>query len=644
MSFRLKTILGVALIEVTLLIILVWNGMELMRRSSEDQLIQRAETTAALFASMVKDGVLSYDLATLETFVAELIKNKGLVYVRIYDQDNLLASGGEEYALKRPFVMDHSLESVNDSVFDIRATITEAEQLYGRVELGLSTTVLEEKLEGATIKTSSLAVVEILLSALFSYLLGSWLVRQLEVLRHASSEIASGRLGGQIPVKGRDEIAETAAYFNQMSMALKHSTDELNHLNASLELQVQERTQQLEYANQSLQSIIQSMSEILLLVDEHHCIQLTNPASMRLLGYEESRLLKHDIQALLEEGEKERFQWMVEEEIQTGEEFSLLTASGERLPVLMMASRIDNHSEHLTVITAQDLRELKRAEEGERYLSFQEGLNEMSANILHNIGNNLAGIQGGVMKIEQQAAILQKISSLLGDQSAAVAREVEALESVPEPKSALGKAPLVLKKSAETLHNIATSAIGAAINDIDKLTGHIHSVIQATPLVNEKSRGGRDFEFSNLLQDVETILSNQLEEKQARLVYRISSQVGRVSLSRNILLQAMVHLVGNSLDALDAEQEDGEIVVVADLEQRNEEGPWLSIEVLDNGCGIPPELLDKVARSGFSTKEGSAGNGLHAVGNYINATHGEFKVSNRLQRGVSVLMKIPLKQ
>lgn len=203
MSFRLKTILGVALIEVTLLVVLVWNGMMLMRNSGEEQLIRQAETTSALFASMVKDPVLSYDLATLETFVVELMKNPGLVYVRIYDQDQLLASGGEEDWVKRPFLADYSLDSVIDAVFDIRADIVESEQHYGHVELGISTQQLQERLSSATWKTSGLAMAEILLSALFSFLLGSWLVKQLEILRQASRAISDGQLGVQVPVKGK---------------------------------------------------------------------------------------------------------------------------------------------------------------------------------------------------------------------------------------------------------------------------------------------------------------------------------------------------------------------------------------------------------------------------------------------------------
>ncbi len=640
MSFRLKTILGVALIEVILLVILVWNGMSMMHQSSESQLLQRAETTASLFSSMVKDAVLSYDLATLETFVSELMKNEGLVYVRIYDQDQMLAAAGDEIQRAMPFIQDHSLEEVNDAVFDIEASITEAGQQYGRVQLGLSTTLLEEKLTAATIKTSSLAVIEILLSALFSFLLGSWLVKQLEVLRHASSEIASGQLGVQIPIKGSDEIAETANYFNQMSLALQRSTDALNQLNTSLEDQVTERTRQLAYANQSLQSILESMSEILLVVDDQGQIQLTNPASQRLLGYEEKHLVNQDLHVLLAEDDKRRLDWMMQEQVQSGEEFALLTASGEWLPVLMMASRIDDQEQGFTVITAQDLRELKRAEEGERYLSFQEGLNEMSANILHNIGNNLAGIQGGLLKIEQQSDNLRKVSSLLGGFSQKVLTELDELSL--SPQSILQKAPQILQKSALSIEQMVEREIGGAVKDIHKLSDHIHSVIQATPLTDDQRRSDRGFEFKDLLRDVEILLAEKIKQKEVSITQQITLQVGRLKISRNLMLQAMVHLVSNSLDAIE-KKGAGEILIAVDEEVREKGRRWLIVQVLDNGCGIEESNFSKVVKSGFSTKHDGKGNGLHAVGNYVNAIQGRFEISNRKStQGVSVKLAIPL--
>ncbi len=641
MSFRLKTILGVALIEVTLLAVLVWNSMLLMRSSSEELLVQRADTTATLFASMVKDGLLSYDLATLETFVTELMNNEGLVYVRVYDQEQMLAAAGIRVDPGQPFVADTSLDTVSDGVFDVMSPIQEAGQQYGYVELGISTHQLEAQISDATWKTSSLAITEILLSALFSYLLGTWLVRQLETLRHASSEITSGRLGVQIPVKGRDEIAETVNFFNQMSLALKHSTEELNRLNASLEGQVAERTVQLEQANQSLQSIISSMSEILLVVDGQCEIQLTNPASQRLLGYQENVLLNSDARILLtNEADKERLRQMIVEQNRTGEEFNLLTSSGESLPVLMMASRVENEDGFtFTVITAQDLRELKRAEEGERYRSFQEGVNEMSANILHNIGNNLAGINGELLRIERQNKNLKKVSSLLHKFSQSMSDELESLTL--KKGSVLDKAPSVLSKSGDSINHIASDEIGGALNGISSLTTHITSVIQATPLSRKSQAKQKDFDLKNLLNDVETLLRDKLDAKQILFSAQATLRVERLTVSRNLLLQAMIHLVTNSIEAI--RLNGGKIEIIADQHEVEGEKQWLNLLVLDNGSGIPPEHLSEVVVSGFTTKRGGSGNGLHNVANFVKASGGKMEISNRTEStGVCVSLSLPL--
>jgi len=630
-SFRLKTILGVAFIEMTLLVILVWNANQLMRDSGEDQLVQRASTAVTLFASMVKDPVISYDLATLETFVTELMKNEGLVYVRIFDQDQMLASAGDQEALLRPFVADYSLESASDQIYDIESGISEAGEQYGRIEMGLSTESLQQRLYSATVKNSSLAVVEIILSALFSFLLGSWLVKQLQVLRQASSEIASGKLGTQIPIVGSDEIAETASYFNQMSAALALSTNKLNRLNVTLEEQVKQRTAELEYAHQSLQSILQSMSEVLLVVDEQGEIQMSNPACTRLLGIEEHQLIGTDIHRLVDSSQQESFDRVIEQQLSSGEEFTLLAADGRRLPVLMMAAKIEGGGDGRSVVTAQDLRELKRAEEGERFLSFQEGLNEMSANILHNIGNNLSGIGGHLIIIRRQMDQLEKLSKVLHQFQERMVEEPELVI----PDGDMEKVTQVLQFGAKNIEEIALNKVGKAVNSVERLAQHIGSVIRVTPIGGGRMRSGSSFDLSNLLRDVEILVADRLQEKQIAFSWQLSSTVGRLPFSRNLLLQSMVHLIENSIEAIAAGKQGAIKVFAEQIDQK------LLIRIIDNGCGIDPEYLDEVVRAGFSTK-GKGGNGLHAVGNYIISIFGEMDIVNRTDgQGVEVRLEIP---
>ncbi len=269
MSLKLKTILGVAFIEAILLAVLVTLTINYLKSTNYDGLEKRARTTVNLFASTTKDAVLSYDLASLDAFASELLTNPDIEYVRIFSYDNqLLASAGNSQLLAERYVADHNVEMVNDGIFDTDALIREGGETYGRIELGLNTAELNRQIDQVQQWSLSIALGEMSLVALFSFLLGSYLISQLSKLRQAAIAISNGQNNVMIDVRGKDEVAQVAVAFNQMSERLQNAAarrdlyeQELLELNRSLESRVQRRTsqlsenvEQLRQANQSLRN------------------------------------------------------------------------------------------------------------------------------------------------------------------------------------------------------------------------------------------------------------------------------------------------------------------------------------------------------------------------------------------------------
>lgn len=260
MSFRLKTILGIVVIQAMLLLLLNWYGFNAFKASSNEELLKRAQTTTALFASTVHNAVLASDLAALESFVDEILTNRDIVYARILAQDVVLAQGGGRAALAKSFLPDAHFEDVTDGVFDSAADISIAAKKYGRVELGFTTTAMEEVLTEARHKLLIFDVLAMTLLSVFSYLLGLYLTRGLDTLKNASKRVAEGQLGYQIAVHGTDELAQTAGAFNDMSSKLaaldqehRRAENEIKLLNAELEERVALRTAQLASLNKKLE-------------------------------------------------------------------------------------------------------------------------------------------------------------------------------------------------------------------------------------------------------------------------------------------------------------------------------------------------------------------------------------------------------
>ena len=260
LSFRLKTILGITLIQTLLLCILILYGMRILISSHEQALLAHASTAARLFATITQDAVIATDLGSLENAVSQTLKNSDIVYARVIGEHGVLAEGGDRAARARPFIADLDYQSAYDGIFDITLPISVDGEQYGRVELGLAISTIKNTIASAQRETTILAISAMAIVAALSYLFAMYLTRRLSNLTAASRSIAAGMFGRQIEIHGTDELAQTAIAFNEMSRQLEqleehrqHAEKEIMNLNAELESRVIVRTDQLSKANKELE-------------------------------------------------------------------------------------------------------------------------------------------------------------------------------------------------------------------------------------------------------------------------------------------------------------------------------------------------------------------------------------------------------
>ena len=125
-SLRIKTMIGTAVIEAVLLTVLIFVVIDFMMESANDAMNKRATTTTQLFASATKDALLSFDLATLDSFTQELLQNPDILYVKVLNTDKQIMSfAGDQFYPQRQFNEDNLVETVSDGVFDVKGDISE---------------------------------------------------------------------------------------------------------------------------------------------------------------------------------------------------------------------------------------------------------------------------------------------------------------------------------------------------------------------------------------------------------------------------------------------------------------------------------------------------------------------------------------
>lgn len=271
-SLRNKTIISIAGIEAALLIVLIFTAINFMRNTLHNDLAKRASTVATLFATTTKNAVLTYDLASLEIYCKELLKNPDIAYVRVLNSEKqVLAEAGDKVLLTRDFKQDNNVDAVNDGIFDNFAIISEAEHTYGRVELGIDIINIKESIKKVQHWTTAIALIEMTLVALFSFVLGNYLTSQLHRLRVAARQISKNVESGQcnhsqLPVRGQDELTEVTQAFNKLMTTLDVESarkeayqNELEILNRTLEKKVAQRTRLLNERNKELEQSNQEL-------------------------------------------------------------------------------------------------------------------------------------------------------------------------------------------------------------------------------------------------------------------------------------------------------------------------------------------------------------------------------------------------
>jgi PAS domain S-box-containing protein len=137
----------------------------------------------------------------------------------------------------------------------------------------------------------------------------------------------------------------------------------------------------------------------------------------------------------------------------------------------------------------------------------------------------------------------------------------------------------------------------------------------------------KTFEYHNFIEGGATIRKQILIEGNEEFY----CDQGRIEIILN-------NIISNAIKYYDPKKEDSFIKVCAIVERHG-----LSLEISDNGIGIPPENLDKIFNIFYRGHEQSKGSGLglYIVKETVEKINGVILVESELNKGTSFRIRIP---
>ena len=282
------------------------------------------------------------------------------------------------------------------------------------------------------------------------------------------------------------------------------------------------------------------------------------------------------------------------------------------------------------------LEELKTTQQQLIDASRQAGMAEVATSVLHNVGNVLNSVivsAGLVTDTTRQtkATSLGKVVTLLRENR-------EDLASFLTRDERGARLPEYLATLAEHLADEQT----AVMAELKSLTGNIEHIRDIIATQQTYAGVSGVTEVLDLAQVADDALRLGLAgaERHGIRITREYATLPPITVERHKLLQILTNLLRNASHALLDRQTDDKRLIVRIVPTRESR---LSVEIIDNGIGIPPENLTRIFAHGFTTKKTGHGFGLHGSALAAKEMGGTLSAfSEGAGRGAAFVLELPL--
>jgi signal transduction histidine kinase len=292
-----------------------------------------------------------------------------------------------------------------------------------------------------------------------------------------------------------------------------------------------------------------------------------------------------------------------------------------------MVGTIKHYQEHLEALVQERTRELEEAQEELVNKAMEAGRAQLAAMVLHNIGNAMTPVNVQVegMKANQSAQIveyLEKCYQELNAHSGDLNRYIHEDQRGKEVFRYLGE--LIASIKEERRRN------GDAVDKIDRAIAYVSEILtlQQAYAASEQENKQR-VDLNSLMDDATRMQMGGLERKGITVEHNLATNLPKLLIDKNRLMQVIVNFIKNSSEALErlTSVKRKKLIRIKTFANNGRVG----FEIADNGIGLDPQEIDHIFDFGKSYK-GTAGFGLYYCKMFVEDNRGTLTI-NSPQKG-----------
>ncbi|GIN64122.1 hypothetical protein J27TS8_41150 [Robertmurraya siralis] len=152
-------------------------------------------------------------------------------------------------------------------------------------------------------------------------------------------------------------------------------------------------------------------------------------------------------------------------------------------------------------------------------------------------------------------------------------------------------------------------------------------------LAKPHSENRKSHNIVQIIEEVKLLLTSEANMKNIELLLECTNRELYVCCEDTKIKQVFINLIKNAIDAM----ENGGNIILYVMEIKES----IQIQVIDQGCGIPKELLDKIGEPFYTTKEKGTGIGLMVCYQIIENYGGVIEMDSTEGIGTTFTITLP---
>lgn len=427
---------------------------------------------------------------------------------------------------------------------------------------------------------------------LWFYVRGS-IVARLNALANSMQAIAGGDLHYSIPEAGGDEIG-------RMAGALRVFRD---------------TAQEVEEAN--AQAIIDNAAVGLVIAEPDGVIRFANSMAASLFTSELQSMVGQPLSAFLSKADKQAFSdscrlaFLNKDDEQIVAMYQGVRQGEKEFPVEVVIRPVEQRMQRRLMVTLHDVTEREKSQEllQKRVRQKTDHLSKINVKLRQEVRER--------RRVQDELVQAGKLAAL-GQLSAGIAHELN------QPLSAiryyLHNARLLLERGKLDMHQ-------QNIDKIDELSERMAGMINhLKKFARLPSNKLHPVEVVPVIDQSLALLKSRLTEDNIEVKRLYEGKQYVIDAEDIRLEQVLVNIIGNAIDAIGMQGGDERLISVDVFD----EGEAVTIEIVDTGTGIPPEVKESIFDPFYTTKEVGKGLGLGLSISYniVKDMRGEISAAN----------------